>query len=348
VFPDDLKAFCVTAMMAGGLGREAANTTADVLVTTDTWGVHTHGTKQIRGLMKNFRDRRMSLSAQPVVVRESAGAVLIDAHQSMPMVASVQAMEMAIEKARQTGTATAVLRNSGHFGGAGYYAYLAAQHDMVGLAFTNVDPGVTVPGACVPLLGTNPLAYAVPAGDEPPIMLDIATSVVAASKIYALRDVGKPIPEGWIIDKDGLPTTDPTGYPSVGAMLPMAGHKGYGIGLMVEILTGVLGGGAFGPEVVSWILETPTPVNQSHSFIAINIEAFQPVAEFKKRMDSLIRFIKNAPRAKGSERIYLPGEMEHEARQQALRMGMTLPDHVMVRLQGLAEDYGLSMDRLYA
>jgi LDH2 family malate/lactate/ureidoglycolate dehydrogenase len=263
------------------------------------------------------------------------------------MVTSVGAMEMAIGKARNSGTTFVTVRNSGHFGGAGYYAYMAAQQDMLGLSFTNVDPGVCVPGARVPLLGTNPIAYAVPAGEEPPIMLDIATSVVAASKIYAACEVGKPIPEGWIIDKDGLPTTDPAGYPAVGALMPMAGHKGYGIALLIEIVTGVLAGGAFGPEVVSWMVDSATAVNQSHAFLAVNISNFLPIQQFKERMDNLIRFIRNAPKAQGASRIYLPGEIEWDSRKRALREGMILPDHVMVRLKGLAEDYGLAIEEIY-
>jgi LDH2 family malate/lactate/ureidoglycolate dehydrogenase len=278
---------------------------------------------------------------------EGPGWGLIDGHHSMPMVTSVAAMQMAIAKARNTGSAFITVRNSGHYGGAGYYAHLAAEQDMLGLSFTNVDPGVTVPGARVPLLGTNPLAYAVPAGTEPPIMLDIATSVVAASKIYAARDVGKPIPEGWIINKDGLPTTDATGYPGVGALMPMAGHKGYGIAFLIEVITGVLAGGAFGPEVVSWMMDSPIAVNQSHAFMAVDISKFQPIQQFKERMDILIRYIRNAPKALGSDRIYLPGEIEWEARQRALREGMMLPDHVMVRLKGLAQDCGLDINEIY-
>jgi ureidoglycolate dehydrogenase (NAD+) len=334
-------------MKLAGMDEEDAGITADVLVTTDTWGVFTHGTKQLRGLLQNFGDRRMDIRAKAEVVDGGPGWGLMDGHHSMPMVTSVRAMELAIAKARKTGTAFVAVRNSGHFGGAGYYAYLAAEQDMIGLSFTNVDPGVCVPGSRVPLLGTNPIAYAVPAGEEPPIMLDIATSVVAASKIYAARDVGKPIPEGWIIDKDGLPTTDPTGYPSVGALMPMAGHKGYGIALLIEILTGVLAGGAFGPEVVSWMMDSAVPVNQSHAFLAVNIANFLPIQRFKARMDSLIRFIRNAPKAQGANRIYLPGEMEWEARERALREGMMLPDHVMVRLQGLAGDYGLALQEIF-
>ncbi|MDO8303127.1 MAG: Ldh family oxidoreductase, partial [Sedimentisphaerales bacterium] len=182
---------------------------------------------------------------------------------------------------------------------------------------------------------------------EHPVMLDIATSVVAASKVFAAKDVGKSIPEGWIIDKEGLPTTNPNDYPEFGALMPMAGHKGYGFALMVEIITGVLAGGAFGSQVTSWVKEIPQPVNQSHSFMAINIGAFIPIDQFKQRMDRLIQFIKSAPKAKNADRIYLPGEMEWEARAKAIKSGMMLPDHVMMRLQGLADDFGLSIKKLY-
>jgi ureidoglycolate dehydrogenase (NAD+) len=260
----------------------------------------------------------------------------------MPMPTSVQAMQTAIGKAQNTGIAISTVNNSGHYGAAGYYAWMATRKDMIGLSFTNVDPGVAVPGSRGSVLGTNPLAYAVPAGQEHPIILDIATSVVAASKIYALRQLGKPLPEGWITDGDGLPTTDPGQYPLAGALLPMAGHKGYGIGLLVEVLTGVLGGGAFGSDVRSWVFGDAEPVNQSHTFIAIHVGAFEPVAEFKERTDALIRQIKNAPKAKGADRIWLPGEKEWEYRAEALAKGIALPGDVRANLKGLAEDLGMN------
>ncbi|OHB55537.1 MAG: hypothetical protein A2Y12_03775 [Planctomycetes bacterium GWF2_42_9] len=346
--PEVLKAFCVEAMVKGGLNANDAEVTAKVLVKTDTWGVYTHGTKQLRGLMKNYRDKRMDINARAEVIGQGHSWGLIDNHHAMPMPASVMAMNLAIEKAKNTGIAYVAVRDSGHYGGAGYYANMAAEKDMIGLSFTNVDPGVAVPGARVPVMGTNPIAYAVPADKEYPVMLDIATSVVAASKVYAAMDVGKSIPEGWIIDKDGLPTTNPNGYPEFGALMPMAGHKGYGFALMVEIFTGILAGGAFGNQVTSWVKEMPTPVNQSHAFIAINIESFMPIELFKARMDSLIQFIKSAPKAKGVGRIYLPGEMEWEAHAKVLKEGMMLPDHVMIRLQGLADDCGVSIKKLYS
>jgi ureidoglycolate dehydrogenase (NAD+) len=307
---ESLEAFCVEAMRRAGMTEDDSRVTAEVLVTTDTWGTHTHGTKQLRGLLKNFRDGRMDVNAQAELTAEGPGWARFDGHASMPMPSSVRAMETAVAKAKATGIAVATVNNSGHYGAAGYYAWLATRHDMIGLSFTNVDPGVAAPGSRGSVLGTNPLAYAVPAGREHPVMLDIATSVVAASKIYAVRDRGQRLPEGWLVDGEGLPTTDPSQYPLAGALMPMAGHKGYGIALLVEVLTGVLGGGAFGNLVRSWMVGPPLPVNQSHCFIAVNVEAFEPAAEFKQRMDTLIRQIKDAAKAKGSDRIWLPGEKE--------------------------------------
>jgi ureidoglycolate dehydrogenase (NAD+) len=348
VNPEKLKAFCIEAMLKAGMKKADAEITAEVLVTTDTWGTLTHGTKQLRGLLKNFRDKRMDHTASAELLSEGPGWAMYDAHIAMPMVVSHDAMKMAMAKAKEAGIGLAGVKSSGHFGAAGYYACMAAQNDMIGLCFSNVDPGVAVPGSRVPVLGTNPLAYAVPAGKEHPVFLDIATSVVAASKIYAAQALKKEIPGNWLIDKDGVPTTDPTGYPYEGAMMFMAGHKGYGIALMVEILTGVLCGGAFGSQVVSWVKEIPQPVNQSHTFIAINIGAMMPIQQFKERMDKMIREIKEAPRAKGSDRIYLPGEMEWEKRDKALKDGLSLPADVVANLKGVAEDYNIHIEEYFS
>ncbi len=339
-----LTEFCTEAMRRAGMNAEEAAITADVLVTTDSWGVFTHGTKQLRGLLKNYRDGRMRIGASAELVSEGPGWAVFDGRRAMPMVSSVRAVNTVLEKAKRTGIAVAAVRNSGHFGAAGYYANLAAQAGMIGLCMTNVDPGVAVPGSRAAVLGTNPLAYAVPAGEEHPILFDIATSVVAASKVFALRDMKQNLPDGWLVDKNGLPTNDPSRYPAEGALQPMAGHKGYGIALLVEILTGVIAGGAVGNEITSWLMPVTAGVNQSHSYIAIDVEAFMPRVEFGKRMDGLIRQIKSAPLAEGAKRIYLPGEMEWERREKALREGIELPDHVTASLEGLARDYGMAAD----
>jgi len=342
-----LERFCVSAMLKAGMQEEDARMTADVLVTTDTWGVHTHGTKQLRNMLKSFRDGKMDLRAQAELIAEGPSWALYDGHRSMPMVASRNAMRTAMEKARTTGIAFVTVRNSGHFGAAGFYANMAAREGMIGVSMCNVDPGVAVPGSRGPVLGTNPLSYAVPAGRGKTVFLDIATSVVAASKVYAAQATGKKVPEGWLIDKDGLPTTDPSGYPRAGALLPMAGHKGYGIALMVEILTGMISGGAFGSDLASWIFGTH-PVNQSLSFMAIEIGVFMPREEFVRRMEALMAQIHDAPRALGAERIYLPGEKEWENRERALKEGIVLPPDVAASVNGLAEDYALEAAALFA
>jgi len=343
----DLEAFCLEAMLKSGMTEEDARLTADVLVTTDTWGVYTHGTKQLRPLLWNTRRGRLHPYAKPELTGEGLGWALYDGHYAMPMVTSCRAMRTAMEKARHTGIAYVGVKHSSHFGAAGYYAQMAAQEGLIGLAVCNVDPGVTVPGARGKVLGTNPIAFAVPAGQERPVFLDIATSTVAASKIYAAQFLGQKIPDTWLVDDEGVPTTDPTGYPKTGALMPMAGHKGYGLALLVDVLSAVLTGAGMTWEVKSWLADVPVPTNEGDAFIAIDVGSIMPIQQFRERMDRLIREIRSAPKAKGADRIYLPGEMEWERRDLALREGLVLPNDVVERLAGVAEDLSMDVRRLF-
>lgn len=347
VCPEHLDTFCREAMLNAGLRDEDARITAEVLVTTDTWGIHTHGTKQLRTLLKNFRSGRLNSQAIPEITSEGPSWAIVDGHYAMPMRTSHLAMSRAIAKARVTGIAYVGVTRSSHFGAAGYYANMAAKEDMIGLSMCNVDPCMTIPGARRAILGTNPIAYAVPAGTEPPIFLDIATSTVAASKVIAARALGKEIPNNWLVDDEGLPTTDPSHYPESGALLPMAGHKGYGLALLVEILSAALTGAGMLHQVVGWGLDSAAPTNQGHTFIAISVDSIMPVQVFKERVDWLICEIRGASRVKGSERVYLPGEMEWEKRAKALKEGMALPVDVMASLVGLAQDVGLDLKGLW-
>ncbi|MDD5728135.1 MAG: Ldh family oxidoreductase, partial [Victivallales bacterium] len=327
---------------------KAAGITAEVLVTTDTWGIHTHGTKQLYLLLKNFRDRRMNPEAIPELTSEGPGWALYDGHNAMPMVSSFEAMKTAIAKAKETGIAYVGVKNSGHFGGAGYYANMAARRDMIGVSMCNVDPGVAVPGSRTAVLGTNPLAYAVPVGKDDPVFLDIATSVVAASKIFAAQALKKSIPDNWLLDKNGLPTNNPDGYPGEGALMPMAGHKGYGIALLIEVLAGILPGAAFTKRVTSWVMDSPDPVNQGHAFMAINVDSIMPIAKFKRLMHELVMEIRETPKAEGAERIYLPGEKEWENRARALIEGIQLPEDAVANLKLLADEYELNIKKLFS
>ena len=199
---------------------------------------------------------------------------------------------------------------------------------------------MTVPGGKSRILGTNPIAWAAPTGTERTIMLDVATSAVAATKIFAAKNEGRSIPDTWLVDEDGVPTTDPTIFPEAGAQLPMAGHKGYGLAVFVEILTAVLTGSAMMSGVHSWVSEDPEPSDQGHAFIAIDVGAIMPAAEFHQRIGAMSEEIAGAEMAPG-HRIFLPGQMEWERREQALREGIEMPEDVLISLRGLAEDAGL-------
>ena len=347
VFAPDLEAFSVEAMVKSGLREEDARVAADVLVTADVMGVHTHGSRQIRPLMKNVRTGRIDVRAAPEVAAEGPAWVVVDGHDAMPMTNAHAAMELAIQKAKSAGVGYAGVKNSNHYGAAGYYARMALKADMIGLSMSNVDPCMTVPGAKGRIFGTNPISYAVPAGEEWPVFLDIATSTVAATKVFAARDLGKSIPDNWLVDDDGIPTTDPSEYPEKGAMLPMAGHKGYGFALLVEVLAAVLTGAAITQEVSSWVSDTSDRPNEGHAFMAIDVGKMMPIQTFKARMDRMIREIKESPKAKGSERIYLPGEMEYERREVVLKEGMQLPGDVILSLVGLGEDVGLDSTKIF-
>ncbi len=336
-----LEAFCVAAMTAAGIGREDAELSARVFVTTDTWGTFTHGTRQIRGLMKNARRGRLAAGARETIVAEGPSWAMVDARDGMPPAISCRATMLAVDKARHTGMAYVGVRGSSHFGAAGYYANLIAEQGMFGMAMCNVEPCMTVPGARSRILGTNPIAWAAPTGTGRTIMLDIATSAVAATKIFAAKTEGRSIPDTWLVDDAGAPTTDPTIYPERGAQLPMADHKGYGLAVLVEILTAVLTGSAMMGEVHSWVADDPEPPNQGHAFLALDVGAMMPREQFFTRMATLSEAIKGADPADGGT-IYLPGEMEWQRREQALADGIALPEDVLINLRGLAADSGLA------
>ncbi len=339
---EDLTSFCVAVTREFGLSTDHAEQTAEVLVTTDTWGTHSHGTRQLVPLMNNVQKGGLKADADPQVVSEGPGFVVVDGNYAMPMVTSRLAMQAAMEKARTAGVAYGAVRHSGHYGAAGYYAVMAAEQNMIGLSMSNVDVCMTVPGARAPVIGTNPIAYAVPAGNERPIFLDIATSVVAISKVIAAKTAGKPIPEGWLVDEQGRPTTDTSTYPDRGAILPMAGHKGYGIALLIEILSGVLTGASFLSNIKHWLAPEPEPADEGHAFIAVNVESLMPLDQFRSRMDAMIQEVRGAPKAEGSDRIYLPGEMEWDRREAALREGLRLPEYVLINLFTVAEQTGMT------
>jgi len=342
ISPDQLHAFCVAVMEKVGVSPSHARTTADVLVTTDTWGVFTHGSKLLHGYEHRLRGGGLRTDAEPRIVHASAASALVDGESVLGQVTSTFAMRQAISMAKQSGVGFVAVRNSCHFGAAGYYAWLAAAENMIGMSMANDVPIVAAPGSRTPVLGSNPIAYAVPARSGNAIMLDVATSIVAAGKIFAAVQSGKSIPAGWLIGADGLPTTDGTKFPQEGALQPMSGHKGYGIALLVESLAGLLTGAAVTHTVGSWLFGDPSdPTNHGGAFLAIDVEALMPLEQFYARVDKLIDEIHETPKAMGSDRIYLPGEIEWEKRADALAHGIALPDDVVAKLRDVAKKVGV-------
>ena len=343
VSADALRIFCILALTKAGVNERDAETTADVLVMTDTWGVFTHGVKSLRGYIRRIQAGGLRADARPRIVTEGPGWAIVDGGSALGMVVSTFAMHAAMEKARASGIGYAGVFNSCHFGAAGYYAQLATAEDMIGLAMANDAPSVTAPGARGRVTGSNPFAYAVPTLSGEPILLDMATSTVAGGKVSAAHSLGKLIPEGWVLDLEGRPTTDPGAFLAGGALTPMAGHKGYGIAVLVETLAGILTGAAITRQVGSWIVGDPTvPTEHGGAFIAINVGAMMPIESFKQRIDALGRELRASPRAEGADRVYLPGEIEWERRKAALVEGIPLPEDVWHSVEELSRELDIA------
>jgi len=347
VLANELEMFVIETLTTVGIGEADARTSAEVLVTTDTWGTFTHGTKALRAYIRRLRGGGLKKDGKPKVVAEGPAWALVDGDSSLGMVSSVFAMKAAMAKARASGIAYVGLRNNCHYGAAGYYAAMALDRGMIGISMANDIPTVNAPGARGPIMGSNPFAFAAPAGREKSVMLDMATSTVAGGKVFAAAALGKTIPGHWLLDAEGKPTTDPTPFSHAASLTPLGGYKGYGIAFMIEVLAAILTGSSIRSHVLSWTFsDASKPTGHGAAFIAINIAAFMPVEQFKARMDQTIREIRQEPKADGADRIWLPGEMEFQRREKALVEGIDLPDDVVASLRGLAEDLNLDLKRL--
>lgn len=338
---DKLHAFCMEALIKAGVHESDARTTADVLVTTDTWGTFTHGTKALRAYIRRVRGGGLRKQGSPRVVKEGPAFALIDGESSLAMVSSVFAMRTAMDKARASGIGFAGLRNNCHYGAAGYYAAMAIPENMIGFSMANDIPTVNAPGAKGSIMGSNPFAFAAPSGKELPVMLDMATSTVAGGKVFAAAQLGKAIPEGWLLDMEARPTLDATLFSHAGSLTALGGYKGFCIAFMIEVLSAVLTGSSISNEVLSWTFSDPSlPTGHGAAFMAINISAFLNVDDFKRRMDHLVNEIHSAPKSETGA-LYAPGEIEFRRREKALKDGIDLPEDVVASLKALAGDLSL-------
>jgi L-2-hydroxycarboxylate dehydrogenase (NAD+) len=355
IHAQELADFCARAFQKVGVSEQDARITADVLVTADLRGVASHGVAHLRRYVDGLRAATIAARPHERVLAETRATAAIDAGGGLGQPAAHRAMQKAIQKAREVGAGFVTVRNSNHYGIAGYYAMMALEHDCIGFSMTNASPKAVPTFGRNAALGTNPIAVAAPAGREQPFVLDMATTTVSLGKVEIADQLDKPLPVGWAIDTDGLPTQDAHRTLDElkrnvgGGLLPLGGegewlggYKGYGMALWVEIMSAVLSGSACATLTYPRTLDgKPLPANIGHILGAWRIDAFRPVEEFKAAMDDLQQLLKNAPKAQGQNRIYVHGEKEHEATEQNLREGIALNARVAADLDALAQELGL-------
>jgi L-2-hydroxycarboxylate dehydrogenase (NAD+) len=342
----DLHAFVVACLERLDVPSGDAQLAADALIAADLTGVDSHGVARFAGhpsYVPGLKSRRVNPRPNDRVQTEQAATALYDGDGGMGVVVSSRAMRVAIEKASSAGAGIVTVANSRHFGIAAHYARMALPHGMIGVSMTNAYPQVAQPGGVGATLGTNPISIAAPSGDEPPFVLDIATSVGAAGKAEIAMRQGKSMPAGWLVDRAGQGTGDPAVLfgNAGGSLLPLGSfaeigsHKGYGLGVAVDVLCGVLSGAGYSAvlDPVSW--------STGHFFAAIRVDAFRALPGFQSMMDEMIRFLRAVPRVPGLSRMYVHGEPEWETERDRRANGVPLHPQVVAGLVDLESSLGV-------
>jgi len=339
VFFSDLKDFCSRAYMKAGVPASEAEIVSDLLARSDLRGVETHGTTRLPIYISRLQKGYVRKECKLTPVRDKGPTAFLEAHGSMGHIAAYRGMERAIAKAEEYGIGWVSVKDSGHFGVAGLFPMMALQKDLIGWVVSNSAPMMFPWGGRERIIGNNPLAYAIPAGECPPVVLDFSLSVVSSGKLILARKKGERIPLGWAVDKDGLPTEDPyEGYEGGGSLVPVGGHKGYGMALVHEILTAVLTGGKLTSRIKSLYEEDKSGIQGTcHSFAAIDPDCFTGKEAFKRSMDRYIKGIKESAKAKNASEILMPGEPELRTETERLKYGIPLARATLKELAVLGE-----------
>jgi len=340
-----LEDFIKDVLVALGLPEGDARTCAARMTEADLRGVDTHGIFRLPQYCKRIRAGGINLTPHVRPARENAVTALVDGDNGMGHVVMSFATELAIRKASLSGLAWVGIFNSNHAGPAAVYSTMPLAHDMIGMYMTVANANHMAPwGGVERILGTNPISIAIPTGEEPPIALDIATTVSSYGKVKLAAQKGESIPEGWMADRKGRPITDPK-RSEEGFLLPIGGYKGYGLNVVIGMLAGVLNGAPFGRDVVDFNKAPATPNRGGHMIFAMRVDNFQPVDEFKREMDRVIREIRSSERMEGVDRIWLPGEMEYERVRERRKNGVPVAASTVQQLRQLAAELNLT-DRL--
>ena len=335
---DKLRGFIAASFEAVAIPREDAKAIAQLMAQADINGSEGHGIFRLPQYIRRIKGGAVNVKPNIRVEREMAGMALVHGDNGMGHLVMKFATEKAIEKAKTAGVAWVGARWSNHAGPASLYASMPLAHNMIGLYMAVGSANHLPPwGGLDMLLSTNPIAVAVPAGEEPAIILDMATTVAAYGKVKTKAQRGEMMPEGWMMDRQGNPLTDPK-RANEGFLLPIGGYKGYGLALVMGLLAGNLNAAAMGKDVVDFNNDDTTETNTGHTIVAINVEAFQDLKEFKQGMDTLIRDIRNSQRLPNVERIRLPGEGTHTARADREKNGVPMPEALLAALDQLAAD----------
>lgn len=332
VDPEKLLKFTSDIYQKVGLSKSDADSIARLQVETDLRGVYSHGTRALRRYVNSMRSGHINIHPNMKIIKEGLAFALMDGDMGSGYLAGIKGMEIAINKARYAGVSVVGIRNSEHFGAAACYSMMALKHNMIGFATTNSGTAsITAPGSISPVIANNPMSFAIPTREEPPVVLDMACGIAAWGRIVTMTLYSEPIPDGWLLTEDGQPTNDP----SKGKFMnPAAGPKGYGLGFVLGTLAGPLVGG-----ISACLKKNGEP--SEHFFFAINVESFVPIDEFTGKMDETIRKVRSAKKANNVERIYLPGEIEWLNYQKFLKEGIPIHKNHLQDLADLGEELGV-------
>jgi L-2-hydroxycarboxylate dehydrogenase (NAD+) len=340
-----LRAFIAAALEKAGMPAGDARTVAGLMTDADLYGADGHGVFRLPQYIRRIEAGGINLRPEIRILREKPGSALVDGDNGMGHLVMQFAAQTAMAKARSSGAAWVGVRRGNHAGPASLYARMPMAEDMVGLYLAVGNANHLPPwGGIEMLLSTNPIAVAVPASTEPPIVLDMATTVAAYGKVKTKAQRGETMPEGWMVDRDGQPLTDPK-RANDGFLLPLGGreggYKGYGLALVFGLLAGTLNGAAMGRDVIDFNADDATPTNTGQAILAIDVAAFGDAAEFKRRVDALARDIRGSKKMRGFERIWLPGEQSRLKFLERSKAGVPLAPTLLKTLDELADRLGI-------
>jgi LDH2 family malate/lactate/ureidoglycolate dehydrogenase len=349
-----LYSFTYNIFKAIGCSDAHAETATKALLAADVRGIDSHGVARLSGYVRLWEAGRVIAKPDIKIVHETPGTAVVDGGSGLGLVVAPYAMQVAIDKAANVGTGWVSVRNSNHFGIAGYHAMMALQHDMIGMAMTNASALVAPTFSIERMLGTNPIAVAIPASEQPAFVADFATTTAANGKLEILQRKNADTPQGWVQDADGGPSTDAHALKKNGALLPLGSdrehgsHKGYALGSIVDIFSAVLSGASYGPWAPPFPAYVPMPQNMpgqglGHFFGAMRVDAFRPADEFKQHMDNWITRFRAAKPAPGHDKVLIPGDPEREMEAIRMQEGIPLVDAVAEDLRKTGERFGVGL-----